>query len=84
MENNIKFFQFVINNLEKNLLYLYRNINYHQSYLHQIIRDDNVIEFQSYFSYNYTFPFSHYERVKSVDKEITLIKCAAIYGSINI
>ncbi len=87
IKKDIDFLQFVINNPEKHLLY--RNVNYHPSHLHKLIRDDNASEFQSYLSknnisFNYRFPFSYYERVKSTDKEISLIKCAAIYGSINI
>ena len=66
-----------------------RSLNYHPSHLHKIIREDDVIEFQSFisknnFDVNHKIKFSYYERSHTINDELSLIKTAAIYGSINI
>lgn len=69
--------------------FLNRNLNFHPSLIHKIIREDDIIEFQSFisknnFDVNHKIEFSYYERSHTIDEKLSLIKTAAIYGSINI
>ena len=94
--------EYIISNGEKDIIEFYnsikndrqthflnRSLNYHPSHLHKIIREDDVIEFQSFisknnFDVNHKIKFSYYERSHTINDELSLIKTAAIYGSINI
>lgn len=83
----IEFYKSIQNDRQTH--FLNRKINYHPSHLHKLIRDDDVIEFQSFisknnFDVNHQIKFSYYERSHTIDDQLSLIKTAAIYGSINI
>lgn len=86
-EQRISLFNFVKENPEKHVFY--RNLNYHPSPLHKAIREDDIDTFQSLlsqnnFCINHQIEFSFYERAKTMDKDLSLIQIAAIYGSIKI
>lgn len=87
IKNDLSFLQIVMNNPEEHIIN--RNLNYNPSYIHKLIRNDEIDEFQYYLShenieFNYKIPFSYYERAITVDKDLSLIKVAAIYGSLRI
>ena len=87
IKNDISFLQFVMNNPEEHIIN--RNLNYNPSYIHKLIRNDEIDEFQYYLShenieFNYKIPFSYYERAMTADRDLSLIKAAAIYGSLKI
>ena len=76
-----------MNNPEEHIIN--RNLNYNPSYIHKLIRNDEIDEFQYYLShenieFNYEIPFSYYERAITVDKDLSLNKVAAVYGSLRI
>lgn len=83
----IKFYNFVKNNRQSHIFY--RNLNYHPLPLYTAIREDDIDTFQSLisqnnYSLNTKIEFSEYERARTIEQQLTLIKIAAIYGSINI
>lgn len=82
-----KFFKTILQDPEKHKQN--RDISYHPSTLHKIIREDDIDSFQSIisrnnYSFNYRFEYSFYERIYSTNKNFSLIQVAAIYGSIQI
>lgn len=66
-----------------------RNLNYHPSSLHKLIREDDIDSFQSYLSQNevsvnHRIKNSYYERARTIDDSMSLIQVSAIYASIKI
>lgn len=64
-------------------------MNYHPSLLHKSIRDDDYDTFQKILSHrnlsvNHKIEYSQYERSRTIEKELTLIQIAAVYGSLTI
>lgn len=86
-QHEISLYEFVRANPKKHILY--RNLNYHPSLLHKSIRDDDYETFQKIlsrnnYSINHKIEYSRYERSKTIEKELSLIQIAAIYGSLII
>lgn len=84
---DIKFYNFVKNNRQSHLFY--RNLNYHPLPLYTAIREDDIDTFQylisqNNYNLNTKIEFSEYERARTIEQQLTLIKIAAIYGSIKI
>ena len=87
LPENQEFLNYVKNNRQTHIMN--RNLNYHPSHLHKLIREDDVESFQLYLAknnikINHKIEFSHYERSHTIENELSLIKTATIYGSINI
>lgn len=86
-DQDLRFYEFVKNNRQAH--FLNRSQNYHPSQLHKFIRDDDVESLQLYLSKNNAdvnskIEFSYYERSQTIENQLSLIKIAATYGSINV
>lgn len=86
LKGNQDYLNYVKNNRQTHIMN--RNLNYHPSHLHKLIREDDVESFQLYLAknnikINHKIEYSHYERSHTIENELSLIKIAAIYGSIN-
>lgn len=87
LQREIKFYKEV--KLDRNKHILNRNENYHPLPLHKSIRNDDIDMFQfllssNNYGINYEIEYSHYERAKMIDENLSLIQVAAVYGSIKI
>ena len=85
--NDISFYNFVKFNPEKHVIN--RSLNYHPSSLHKVIREDDFDKFQiilsrNNYSINHKIEYSPYERSRMIEKEMSLIQIAAVYGSLTI